>query len=219
VLEVVIYPSPSGSSDNMLIDNIVCNNTVSGIVLEAGSNNNTIYNNIFNNTNNTQIDATSTGNVWNTSKTAGPNIIGGSYLGGNYWAKPEGTGFSQINVDTDGDGFCDSPLSEYELNVNNIDHLPLYLTPPIEKTEFLKDYVNGLEGVDVDTKEALSAKLNNSIHHLEKGNEDKAIKKLENFIGFVEEHLVPQDRLSSEQAEYMINEANRIIELIQNSEG
>jgi len=82
----------------------------------------------------------STDNVWNSTKTAGTNIIGGSYLGGNYWAKPDGTGFSQINVDMDCDGFCDSPLSKYELDVTNIDYLALCLVAynPYDKNE---DYV------------------------------------------------------------------------------
>ncbi len=53
------------------------------------SNDNCIYNNYFNNTNNSYDDGN---NIWNTTKTLGVNIIGGPYLGGNYWSDYMGTG-------------------------------------------------------------------------------------------------------------------------------
>ncbi len=61
----------------------------------------------------------------NYTKSAGPNIIGGPCLGGNVWAFPNGTGFSQTHPDTDGDGFCDEP---YHLGDDATDYLPLALT-------------------------------------------------------------------------------------------
>jgi len=45
--------------------------------------NNLVYNNYFDNIQNAKDD---TENNWNVAKTAGRNIIGGSYLGGNYWS-------------------------------------------------------------------------------------------------------------------------------------
>jgi hypothetical protein len=48
--------------------------------------------------------------------------VGGSYLGGNFWAQPDGNGFSQKCKDSEPDGICDMP---YEINSNNIDYLPL----------------------------------------------------------------------------------------------
>ncbi|MCD6381831.1 MAG: hypothetical protein J7L43_02545, partial [Candidatus Aenigmarchaeota archaeon] len=39
---------------------------------------------------------------------------------GNYWGKPDGTGFSDTCTDADGDGICDS---SYQLFENNIDYL------------------------------------------------------------------------------------------------
>ena len=113
--------SLSYSSYNTVIDNVMSNNTGSGISLRY-SNYNLIYNNHFNNTANTDFSGTNTGNVWNTTKTEGMNIMGGSYLGGNYWLTPTCTGFSQINVDTDGDGFCDET---YTIASGHIDYLPL----------------------------------------------------------------------------------------------
>jgi parallel beta-helix repeat protein len=102
--------------------NIASSNSINGIYL-SGSNNN-IYNNYFNNTINLVINTGS--NTWNTAKIAGTNIIGGPYLGGNFWASPNNTGFSQSCPDVDKDGICDV---QYTLDSNNIDYLPLALVP------------------------------------------------------------------------------------------
>ena len=82
---------------------------------------NYIFNNLFNNFIDAEIQGESE-NFWNINKTLGTNIIGGAFLGGNYWAKPDGTGFSETCEDNDKDGFCDG---EYVLEENNIDYLPL----------------------------------------------------------------------------------------------
>nr|QNO49337.1 hypothetical protein HONBAIEO_00031 [Methanosarcinales archaeon ANME-2c ERB4]QNO49410.1 hypothetical protein JHKIABMC_00016 [Methanosarcinales archaeon ANME-2c ERB4] len=105
------------SNNNVVSGNKVSNNLV-GILVES-SDNNTIYNNCLNNTNN----AITTGNnTWNTTKTVGTNIMGGHYIGGNFWAQPDGNGYSQKCIDSEPDGICDLP---YKLKSNNIDFLPL----------------------------------------------------------------------------------------------
>lgn len=112
----------SSSSYNVLISNNASNNSNYGIILFSfwfTGNYNIIYNNYFNNINNSRIF---TSNSWNTTKRAGTNIVGGPYIGGNFWANPNGTGFSQTCTDSNGDGICDSP---YTLSSNNIDYLPL----------------------------------------------------------------------------------------------
>jgi PGF-pre-PGF domain-containing protein len=105
--------------------NILSNSTINdsrkiGIYL-TDSIDNLVYNNYFNNTNNIHILAGSS-NQWNITQTAGKNIINESYLGGNFWANPDGTGWSQVEYSI-GNGFC----QPYNLtdNGNNTDYLPL----------------------------------------------------------------------------------------------
>ncbi|MCZ7402831.1 MAG: right-handed parallel beta-helix repeat-containing protein [Candidatus Methanoperedens sp.] len=111
-----------GSTNNFLSRNIVSNNSI-GIQLSSFSNNNTVYDNYFNNANNVYDVGN---NIWNLTKTAGVNIIGDPYLAGNVWANPSGSGFSQTCADSNSDGICDSP---YTLDSSNIDYLPLVYKP------------------------------------------------------------------------------------------
>lgn len=112
-----------GSSNyNTISGNKVSFNSVLGFYECTVCNHNTIYNNYFNNA---EVSVKGgSGNSYNITKTAGTNIIGGSYIGGNYWGKPDGTGFSDTAVDKDGDGISDSA---YRLPGDNThwDYLPL----------------------------------------------------------------------------------------------
>lgn len=56
------------------------------------------------------------GNVWNTTKTLGTNIVGGPYLGGNYYSAYTGS-------DADLDGIGDTPFAI--AGGASVDHLPL----------------------------------------------------------------------------------------------
>lgn len=113
--------SLNSSSSNTVNTNKLVSNSKYGIYL-LNSSYNTVYDNYLNNTKNLYLDSKSSANSWNISKNPGTNIIGGSFLGGNYWASPQGNGFSQTNPDADYDGICDTA---YNLGKGNIDYLPL----------------------------------------------------------------------------------------------
>ena len=104
------------SDDNTLTNNSVSNNEW-GIALVEISVNNRIFNNYFNNTNNAYDEGN---NTWNLSKTAGTNIIGGPYLGGNCWSDYAGS-------DNDGDGLGNIlvPYNSSGTIANEGDYLPL----------------------------------------------------------------------------------------------
>ncbi len=109
--------------DNELSSNMITSSKLSGIYLLDNTADNHIYNNYFNNTINARVE-NSVGNSWNTTKKKGTNIIKGPYLGGNFWADPHGTGFSQTAEDSNSDGISD--LS-YRVNGSDIDYLPLVM--------------------------------------------------------------------------------------------
>jgi len=118
----------NSSKNNVLTSNTANSNGDDGIFLKNSSSNN-ITDNFFNNTNN--VISNNSTNTWNITRQSGTNIIGGSYLGGNVWASPNGIGFSRTCADSNSDGICDS---SYTLDSNNTDYLPLAYKPAIAPT-------------------------------------------------------------------------------------
>jgi len=110
------------SSQNTIVNNFIEGNGV-GI---DGAKEYVIVNNYLNNTKN--IDHVLFPNRWNTTPTAGVNVVKGPNLGGNYWAYPNGTGFSQVVADNDHDGFSDAANI---IAAQNTDYYPLHLINPI----------------------------------------------------------------------------------------
>ena len=111
-----------------------------GIFL-SNSSGQTIYNNKFINPSGNAGFAGSCSNItWNTQKTLGNSIVGGPYLGGNFWGKPDGTGFSQVTADSNVDGICDLP---HTLSSGNVDALPLHVYS--SQTQTVR-YVNPNDG-------------------------------------------------------------------------
>ena len=108
------------SNDILITENWVLGNNF-GLELDTSGNVLT-YNNFFNNTNNA-ID--NGNNVWNISLSTGVNIIGGAYIGGNYWADYNGEDF-----DLDGIGDSELPFNCSGLIQNGGDYLPLVNIPP-----------------------------------------------------------------------------------------
>jgi parallel beta-helix repeat protein len=120
------------SHDNIINSSYILNNIDYTFYLEdSTSENNLIYDNYINHTSSgSGVYFYSAGvNNWNTTKTSGTNILGGSWLGGNYWTNVSGTGFSDTCEDWDGDGICDYP-SSYDLGLSNYDYLPLTNVKP-----------------------------------------------------------------------------------------
>ncbi len=102
--------------NNTIQSNRICFNRY-GISLEATTHDNLIFNNYFQNANNVVDNGN---NTWNFTKTLGENIIGGPYLGGNYWNTYRG-------YDMNGDGLGDAyiPFNSSRSIRNNGDYLPL----------------------------------------------------------------------------------------------
>ncbi len=120
--DVGIRLGEAGYAD--IINNTITSCAECGIYDMYGNSTKLIYNNYFNNTLNVRFVAGAARNTWNSSLTPGTNIVGGPYIGGNYWAKPDGTGFSQTTLDLDGNGIGDLPYNVYE---NDYDYLPLVI--------------------------------------------------------------------------------------------
>ena len=105
------------TNDNMITSNYIYDNA-EGIVIGSYADNNLIYNNYLINTKN--AEDIQGNNIWNITKTPETNIVGGAYLGGNYWG--DYTGF-----DTNHDGFGDI---NYTIEHNN-DTYPLVISPEV----------------------------------------------------------------------------------------
>ena len=99
--------------------NRITNNKVAGVAGTYSAL--TIYNNYFLNT----VNAGYQSGTLSVTKRAGPNIVGGPYIGGNFWGQPNGKGFSQITPDKNHDGFCDKPYTA----LGAVDKLPLHTYP------------------------------------------------------------------------------------------
>lgn len=115
------------SDSNRLYGNIIALNTDSGLSMCPACDNNTVFNNYFNNVYNTDIDNSK--NYWNIKRTSGKNIAGGPYIAGNFWANPEGKGFSETAPDENKDGIADIAYN----GTNVTDYLPLVSAPDSDR--------------------------------------------------------------------------------------
>lgn len=98
----------------------------------------TLYNNLWNNTEN--VVSSSSNGDFNVTRQLGARVYSeGPYIGGNFWAFPNGTGYSQTETDTNHDGFIDT---SYDIlgDGSLIDYLPYSLdyAPPTQPVTTLK---------------------------------------------------------------------------------
>jgi parallel beta-helix repeat protein len=120
---------------NSVRGNVIRANSGVGIFVE-GNGANTFFDNELDNATNA-MDTGPGASVWNIDKTAGTNVVGGEFLGGNYWSDYPGS-------DADGDGIGDTPhkvpgggsVDQYPL-VRGAQGLSLELevTPPSPKKD------------------------------------------------------------------------------------
>jgi parallel beta-helix repeat protein len=87
---------------NITIRNNTLSNNAIGIQIVPSTTDCLIYNNYLDNTVNANDG--SSGNIWNTTKTLETNILGGPYIGGNYWD-------DYLPSSDDGDGLGDTPYT------------------------------------------------------------------------------------------------------------
>ncbi|MBU2477111.1 right-handed parallel beta-helix repeat-containing protein [Candidatus Micrarchaeota archaeon] len=129
---------------NTITRNIITGN-VYGMHYGPTVKNNLTYNNYFDNTINA-IETSVSANKWSITKTPETNIIGGPFIGGNYWSDYNGE-------DLDGDGIGDTevPYTADGNILKNGDYYPLTFTfnaPPVLEA-FDDITVNELEQVQI----------------------------------------------------------------------
>jgi hypothetical protein len=120
---------------------------------------NLFYNNIFMNRNNTCFEGIIYPNYWNTTLSRGKNILGGPFIGGNFWGRPDGKSILDELKYAIIDGIYGHP---YDLlgDGTNVDYHPLarvmFVVPPIFKSlvglgmgiAFIMEAITLLFGID-----------------------------------------------------------------------
>lgn len=124
-----IMLQPSGH--NTIKQNLIIGNFAEGILITntvRSSEQNLIADNYFENYQNVRLQEGGAPNYqWNEPLATSVNIAGGPLSGGNVWADPTATGFSQTCQDTNNDGICDIPFQPV---TGNRDELPVKYTGP-----------------------------------------------------------------------------------------
>ncbi|MHC1755709.1 MAG: NosD domain-containing protein [Methanosarcina sp.] len=114
------------SESNTIQDNLIAYNYGPGISLEESSRN-IIFNNYFKNAENVGDNAVNADNTWQSTLTTRSNLVRGPFIGGNFWADLEGTGYSETCVDENSNGICDA---SYSITGGGSDNSPLFPRVP-----------------------------------------------------------------------------------------
>jgi len=186
------------SDNNIIITNFVSNNYY-GILLFSSDNTKVYHNNFIKNTQQVLLSG-SLNTKWDD----------GYPSGGNYWSDyTDADLYTGPNQDMAGsDGIWDQP---YIIDSDS-DRYPL--TEPWSAPAMMKTLIRivRLQGLPKGTESSLTSKLYEAIHLLNIDNENGATHKLMEFIDQVK--ALRNKKITNEQADYLISEARRIIELI-----
>jgi parallel beta-helix repeat protein len=117
---------------NQVFHNIIIKNSGNCGISLWDSGYNLFYNNIFMNRNNTCFEGNIYPNYWNTTLKRGKNILGGPFIGGNFWGRSDGKSILDELKYAIKDGIYDHP---YDLlcDGSNVDYHPLamYVVPSL----------------------------------------------------------------------------------------
>ena len=113
----------SSSTPVVVTGNTLAQNAIAGLYLYETSHL-TITNNYLDCDQNVLTGGSISAVAWSTPRRSGTSIAGGKTLGGNFWAAPNGQGFSQTMTDTDQDGICDR---SYPIEGGMFDESPLHV--------------------------------------------------------------------------------------------
>ena len=186
------------SSYNNIYANYIANNDV-GISFHYSSNNKIYHNNFIDNSQ--QTSSLSSINIWDN----------GYPSGGNYWSDYTGVDLynGPYQNETGSDGIGDTP---YIIDANNQDNYPLM--EPWSPPTMIKTLIRTVKfwNLSEGTENSLTSKLKGALHHLDMEKENGAVHKLMIFINKVEASRLR--KLTSNQADYLTTEAQRIIDLI-----
>ncbi len=109
---------------------VIFNNKISSVgesaLISSDGMYSVLYNNLFNTSSYRYLRSDRYANHWNATLRRQRNIVGGPYIGGNYYARSDGSGFSEQCPDANRDGICDSSLVH---GIDNTDFLPLAKPP------------------------------------------------------------------------------------------
>jgi len=193
------------SNNSVLSGNTASNNTIYGIYLFDSGNNTLFHNNLLNNT----VQANVTAGYVNTWNNGYPS-------GGNYWSDYAGldlySGFYQNETGSDGIGD-----TRYFIDENNQDNYPLmepWSPKPPSSAGATQELIETIETWNLlkGTENSLKTKLKVAIHMLDMEKEDGATRKLTAFINRA--GMLGERTLTNEQANELVSEAQRIIDLI-----
>jgi len=190
------------SNNSIIAGNYVSNNNY-GILLSMTKNNTIYHNDFIDNTNQVYLyQAIDT--KWDDDYPSGGNYWSDYTYEDLYSGPAQGTPGS--------DGIWDLP---YFIDADNQDRYPLVEPWTLSPTERIQQLIETIETwtLPTGTETCLTSKLDDAIHLLSIGNENGAIRNLTEFIHQVE--TLRNKKLEDDEADYLIAEAQRIIDLIE----